>query len=219
MPRKTLIRSNEFPYHVTIRANNREHFPIELPRLWKILEFEALVLNVVFGVEFQSMVLMPNHIHIILTVPVDDLGYAMSTFFSSITKFSNAVTGRSGRIFGAPYHWSIITSTRYYGHVLKYVYRNPVKAELCKNVEDYPFSTLRGIFGAEPLGVPLCLTRVGMELNIPDPNLHWEWLDWLNRPFTKEAETLIRRCLKKKKIDSLLNRDTRKPEPLLDQLL
>lgn len=37
----------------------------------------------------------------------------------------------------------------------KYIYRNPIEAGLCINVEDYEFSTLRGLLGLNKLAVPV----------------------------------------------------------------
>lgn len=218
MPRKRLQRTDSLPYHVTARANNREEFPLLLPRLWDLFGQECLNLSLVYGVEFHAVVLMPNHFHILLTVPQHDLGKAMNVFVSSVTRTVNLLSGRSGRIFGAPYHWSLVNNSRYFGHALKYVYRNPVQANICNRVEDYPFSTLYGLLGLAHLPFPIHLTRVGMELALPSVEAVHQ-LDWLNRAFPKEAEELIRKGLRKRVFDALIDRRTRAPFEPLNYLL
>ena len=164
MPRKKLLRSDIFPYHVTARTNNQERFPLPLEVVWSIVTNELLLISVLYKIEIQALVLMPNHLHLILTVPEQDLGKIMNLFMSDVTREMNRRTGRTGHAFGGPYFWSIITSTRYYGHALKYVYRNPVRGKLCDQVEEYEFSTVQGLLGLKHLSFPLHYTRAGLEL-------------------------------------------------------
>lgn len=218
MPRKSLIRTDHLPYHVTARANNREEFFVSRDEAWKIISHECLFLTLIYGVEFQSVVLMPNHFHIILTVPEHDLGIVMNQFIRSISRSMNLISGRSGHVFGASYHWSLINNSRYFGHALKYVYRNPVRARICEKVEEYPYSSLHGLLGKARLPFPIHLTRAGMELSLPE----WEsrlQLDWLNMPFPTEAEEVIQKGLRRKVFHQIMDRSTRRPYEFLEHLL
>jgi REP element-mobilizing transposase RayT len=218
MPRKRLERSDFLPYHITARANNRERFPGALGRTWKVLTDEAWCTSVLYGAEFQALVLMPNHLHAILTVPRDDLGKVMNCLISSVTRIVNTQTGRCGHVFGGPYHWSLIDGTRYFGHALKYVYRNPVKAGLCVRVEEWPYSTVSGLMGNGHLPIPIHFTRPGMELGLPlEPASLM--LDWLNQPFPSKAERAIQKGLRRKRFERILDRRHRRPIPELEQLL
>lgn len=218
MPRKLLQRSELLPYHVTARANNRETFPLPLDQLWEIIGFECLVLTIAYEVKIHALVLMPNHIHMLLTVPRHDLGLAMNVFLSSVTRSSNMLSGRSGHLFGGPYYGSLISGTHYFGHALKYVYRNPVKAKLCELVEEFPYSTLHGLLGHSHLPFPIHFTRVGMEINLPSGEPHQQ-LEWLNQPFPNEAERLIKKGLRKRIFETMLDRKSRKPIELLNELI
>jgi putative transposase len=218
MPRKPLIRSDCIPYHVTARVNNREAFHLPLPQMWKIIGNECLNLHLVYDVEFHAVVMMPNHFHMLMTVPKHDLGEVMMIFMNYITRSSNLISGRSGRLFGARYYWSLINSSRYFGHAYKYVYRNPVRAGLCERVEEYPFGTLQGTLGLAYLPIPLHYTRTAMELAFPTIEAD-EQLPWLNRPFPNEAEEMIRKGLRKRVFETIMDRDTRRPVEVLDQLL
>jgi hypothetical protein len=161
---------------------------------------------------------MPNHIHMLMTVPKHDLGQVMNVFISSVTRLSNLNSGRSGHLFGGPYHQSLIKNSRYFGHAFKYVYRNPVKAQICERVEQYPYSTLQGSLGSVHLPFPLFFTKVGMELALPSSESH-EQLEWLNKPFPKEAEALIQKGLRRRVFDIVMDRKTRQPSQILTQLL
>jgi putative transposase len=218
MPRKHLLKSPVLPYHVTARANNRENFPLDKAQLWKIIGNECLLLHLLYGVEFQSFVLMANHFHTIVTVPEYDLGIVMNHFMKSISRTVNLFSGRSGHVFGGPYHWSLINSTRYFSHAMKYVYRNPVRAKICENVEDYPYSTVQGLLGLAPLPFPLNYTRVGMEISFPSDEGPQQ-LEWLNTPFPKEAEALIRKGLHHRIFQDIIDPATRRPSELFMGLI
>ena len=218
MPRKSLQRTPVFPYHVTARTNTRESFPVPIDCLWEIIAEEGQYQNMVYGLEIQAFVLMPNHFHMILTVPEFDLGIVMNHFMKSVSSRTNLKSGRSGHLFGGPYHWSLIQNARYFGHALKYVYRNPVRAALCPKVEDYPYSTLHGLVGRAHLPFPIFFSRTGMEAALPSPETSQQ-LNWLNRPFPTEAEALIKKGLRQKLFDQILDRKSRTTPDRLNALI
>lgn len=200
MARKALIRSDVYPYHITARTNNKEAFPIPLSELWELLSFNLFEAQVKREFEIQALVLMPNHFHLIATTPVSDIGKIMQTGLLNLTKEVNASAGRSGRLFGGRYHWTLVDSAEYYGTVLKYVYRNPVRAGLCNQVEDYQFSTYSGLIGNSSLTIPLHFPRAGMETFLPGSE-PLSWLKWLNRPFALESYELIRLALRRTRFE------------------
>lgn len=196
MPRKNLIRSNAHPYHVTGRANNRESFHLELQKVWDILSYSCFEATVVHGARIHSLVVMPNHFHMLISTPKSDLGVIMEQFMRSITKTMNTISGRSGRVFGGPYHWTLINSTLYFVHAYKYVYRNPVCAGLCHEVESYLYSTFSGLIGNTRLHFPLHFPfDLGGYLGIPDNPI--DQIAWLNKPFLVEQETAIQKAFRK----------------------
>jgi putative transposase len=218
MSRKKLIRSSLLPYHVTARSNNRERFPLELPKMWTILGSECLSASLKFGAQFQSVVLMPNHFHMLVSTPESDLGSIMNEFMSNLTKITNQMAGRSGHLFGGPYHRSIIENSRYYGHAFKYVYRNPVKAQICERVEDYPYSTLYGLTGFARLDFPVSPGRPEITISIPGSE-PYEFLPWLNTVFPGNTESLIQAGLKKKTFGKIICRESRQEYEELRHLI
>jgi putative transposase len=190
MPRKKLIRSDVLPYHVTARGNNREFFPGDHAYVWKLFNRQLSEASEKFGAKIHAFVLMPNHFHLLLSTPSQDLGVIMQSLMRSVTKTLNVKTGRSGRIFGARYNGSIITTSNYFDIALKYVYRNPVKAKLVSDCESYEYSTLRNIFGN--LKLPYELRPPFEEQLLIPNNQPYEFLDWLNQPFRTENERDLR---------------------------
>ncbi len=216
MPRKPLERSNFFPYHITVRANNKEAFAAPLPDVWKFIENECFAITHLHGVQIQSVVLMPNHLHMIATTPDQNLGEAMRDFLTRTSKQINKRSQRSGHTFGGPYYWSMIHDLQYFAHAFKYVYRNPVRSKICSRVEDYPFSTLSGLLGQNQLAIPIHFPKLGDKHAFPlsEP---FELLEWLNTPFSTESESLIRTGLTRKVFGALRDRRTRESILIRDE--
>jgi putative transposase len=196
MPRKLLIRNNRLPYHVTARVNNREKFKLPLYQVWKVFTDLLFATCVIHRIQVHAFVLMPNHFHLLLTVSQHDLGLVMREFMRSVTKTLNAKSGRTGRVFGAKYHWTLVDSPLYFAQVYKYIYRNPVKAQICKKAETYRFSTLAGTLGFQPLRVPLYYPFMETKYRCL-PNDFEAHVEWLNTPFQKEQDEAITAALKK----------------------
>jgi putative transposase len=197
MPRKNLIRSAQFPYHVTNRVNNREWFKLPLEQVWDIFARECFALTVISGARIHAFVLMSNHYHLLLSTPERDLGACMMEFGRSVTQSFNLVSGRSGHLFNGRYRWSLIGNPIYYAHALKYVYRNPVKAGIVSGVEEYAYSTLHGALGLSKLPFPIWEPGEGAGDELLPASLY-DSLSWLNRPFRTEHQDAIRKALNRK---------------------
>jgi len=142
MARKRLIRTSEFPYHVTIRSNNKDWFDIPMDVLWSISQQALARAAFKYPVKIEAFVLMNNHYHLLLYTPNSDLDVFMHILNSSLSKGIRSRTGRINRVFGDRYKWSLIQTDRYYRNVVRYIFQNPVRAGLTKKCEDYKFSTL-----------------------------------------------------------------------------
>jgi putative transposase len=195
MTRKYLIRSNEHPYHVTARGNNREPYPCGQKVAWEIFCTHLKAICELFDVKIHAFVMMPNHFHLLITTSKEDLGEVMQWFMRSVTRTINDQTGRSGRIFGGRYHWSIVRTQVYYDCALKYIYRNPVKAGMIKNVEDFAFSTIKHALEIESLDYPLS-PPIWADSIIPKGQ-KTEFLLWLNQSFKESKEAAIKAGLRK----------------------
>ncbi|MBC7398155.1 MAG: transposase [Bdellovibrionales bacterium] len=193
MARKLLFRSSVFPYHVTARGNNREDFPVSLQVMWEIFGKYFAEIEKEYHAKIHAFVLMPNHFHLLISTPKEDLGVVMQKLMREVTKKANAKSGRTGRIFGARYHWSVIMNENYYDCALKYVYRNPVKADLVDRAEEYLYSTLANVLGKSELHFTLRPHNGEHEI-IPYGQEH-EFLSWLNQAFQTEQDHEIKKGL------------------------
>jgi REP element-mobilizing transposase RayT len=148
--------SPEYPVHVSARTNNRDWFSLPLEEVWAIMEDYLFFLHRAFGIQIHSFVLMSNHFHLIVTCPDANLSQAMCYFLRETSKQIARQSNRTNHLYGNRYFRSQIRSHHYYLHAYKYIYRNPIRAGLCKRVEEYPFSTLAGLLGLRKIVVPVC---------------------------------------------------------------
>jgi len=88
MPRKNLIRTNLYPYHVTIRSNNKEWFDLPREIVWKICLRAMVLANQKHPVRIQAFVLMANHYHLLIWTPQCNLDRFMSVFNVARKKIS-----------------------------------------------------------------------------------------------------------------------------------
>ena len=204
MPRKTLIRTSAGAYHVTSRVNHRLNFPIPLSECWEI--FMELLRKVTdkLSAEIHAFVLMSNHYHMLLTAPLLNIDVIMKYLNREATRTISAKTGLINHIFGARYRWSLTYGSADTSHVLKYIYRNPVKAGLVKRVEEYSYSTVLSIRSKEAFSFLCPPTRLLPKFCSEDPE---KILRWLNEPLKKEQEALLRKAIRRKEFK--FNNDSR----------
>ena len=181
MPRRCLIRTANYPYHITIRTNNREWFDLPMNEVWNICIKAIKFANMKHNCEVQAFVLMSNHYHLMIWTPFENIDLFMFDMNSYISKKIRRRTGRINRIFGDRYKWCLINSMEYYRSVLKYIYQNPLIAELSNKCENYHYSTLHYHINSINLGIKL-----------RNPYLHEvnDFLNWINDLNKKEYYTI-----------------------------
>lgn len=215
MPRPHLIRTDEFPYHVTARTNNKEWFYVTIRECWDIFSEHLKKISSKYEAKIISFVLMSNHFHMLLRTPNLNLDDIMRDLLRDVSKEVGLRSNRINHLFGGKYHRCLINSDIYFAHAYKYLLRNPVEAKIVQKVEDYEFSTLRKFVKNGSLS----FTCVDLE-EFPNeyiPVETCERIDWLNEPYLKGHKNLVRNALRKntfqfskgndhkKEVDSLLN--------------
>jgi hypothetical protein len=93
----------------------------------------------------------------------------------NVTKELQKRTGRINKIFGGRYKGCLIQDHKYLMNALKYVYRNPLRANLVASAEKYPFSTL----GLQKTGLKVSLQIEEIIENISS----MEFSKWVNSDF------------------------------------
>jgi REP element-mobilizing transposase RayT len=187
------IIQTDFPIHISARANNRQQFNIPLDELWQVFSDYLFLIHHGYGIQIISFVMMPNHIHMIAVDPSGKLPQAMELFMRETSREIGRRSGTINRQWGAPYHSSVIDSNLYYMHAYKYVYLNPVEANLCDRAEVYRFSTLNGLLGRNQLTIPVEEDTLLFSGPIE------QTIEWINNRYDDEEKNLVRKGLKRRK--------------------
>jgi hypothetical protein len=105
-----------------------------------------------------------------------------------VARQANKKTKRINHFFGGRYKWCLIQNENYFWNATKYIFQNPMKAFICKRVEEYPFSSfntdvnfwhMSDFFGDRD-------KKIILDLN------------WLNQSFTKEVNDAIGKGLRRR---------------------
>ena len=90
----------------------------------------------------SSWVVMPNHVHSLLTRFENyTLSDIMQSFKSITSHRANKIMRQSGQFWMLEYFDRYIRNAKHYKKTVEYIENNPVKAGLCAKPEDYPFSS------------------------------------------------------------------------------
>ncbi|RYZ65833.1 MAG: transposase, partial [Proteobacteria bacterium] len=190
-----------------------EWFDLPLSTVWSIFEDYLFLLHVGYNITIHSFVLMPNHIHLMISCPDANVSQALLYFLRESSKEITRLSGRINQTFGARNHKSLITTDHYFLNAYKYVYRNPIRAGLAKHVEDYEFSTMHGLLGGKKLIVPVAEDALLFSQKFDDRTF-----EWLNRAPNLDQEHEVRIALRKAEFCFAKSKD-RKPSALETGLL
>jgi putative transposase len=200
MARKLLIRTNQYPYHVTSRSNNRAWFDLPMADTWEIALSCLCYANQKFPIHLHAFVLMSNHYHMLLTTPDANIDHFMQAFNKRFSEHLREKTSYINRMFGGPYKWSIINNRSYLYNVHRYIYQNPLSSGLVDKCEQYPYSTL--IFELNRADFPLKLVS-NLDHEITDI------LPWFNKHIDNRDADGIRRGFKHAIFQLKKHRDTK----------
>jgi REP element-mobilizing transposase RayT len=128
--------------HITQRASGAERLFHEeddclemLARLKRVSQTHEL--------EFMAFVLMPNHVHLLLSQKKENLHKAMRELFLGYSRRYNKKYERKGHLFGGRYRQAVCFDEAYFLAVSLYIHLNPVRAGLVVQPTDYRWSSCR----------------------------------------------------------------------------
>lgn len=140
MGRKPRIEFNGALYHVIQRGNNKEYiFKNHKNKqyfLGKLKEYKDIMNYEVYG-----YVIMDNHYHIVIRSRDVNISMIMQRVNNDFSKYYNISNKRNGHVFQDRYKGILVKDDKYLLSLLRYVHQNPVKANMCKRVSDYYWSS------------------------------------------------------------------------------
>lgn len=118
-----------------------------------------------YQVRVYACCLMGTHYHALLDTPRGNLSDFVRSVNGEYSKAFNRRHARVGHTFEQRFNSVLVQREKYLRRVARYIALNPVKACLCADATDWPWSTHRATAGLEPA----------------PPWLHLEWLRWAFR--------------------------------------
>jgi putative transposase len=204
MPTRKLIRTAEYPYHVRVRANNREWFAGGIHEVWILFTSLLEKTRKRYKLQIHDVTLMSNHIHLNVSTPDLNLDLAMGFLLSKASRGLSTLNRKINHQFGSRYKWTVVGNPYHYANVHKYVGRNPAKAKIVQQVESYPFST----FSRDFISHEGSLLTIPSPLAIEVPDDPFTYSEWINTPFKKEHDEVIGKALRRRefKLPKIENR-------------
>ncbi len=139
MPRAARKRSESGIYHIVMRGINRQVIFIEREDFLRFIETIQKYKNIC---EYQlfSYCLMDNHVHLLIKEGKEPLETVMRRLCGSFVFWYNRKYDRIGYLFQDRFKSEPIEDDAYFLTALRYVFQNPVKAQIVKNVIDYSWT-------------------------------------------------------------------------------
>jgi putative DNA methylase len=99
----------------------------------------------------HGWVVMPNHVHVLITLAPDvKLSSVLFSWKSFSASKANEILHRKGRFWQREYYDRAIRSEDHFRAAMTYLEHNPVAAGLCERPEDWPHGSAR--LAREPIG-------------------------------------------------------------------
>ncbi len=164
MPRRPRIQFPGAVYHVMARGNRKTMIvDDDDDRRAFMNTFSQAAGN--HEVRVYSCCLMGTHYHALVDTPRGNLSEFMRTTNGEYSKAFNRRHARVGHTFEQRFESVLVQREKYLRRVARYIALNPVKACLCRDPSDWPWSTHRATAGLED--APAWL--------------HLDWLRWAFR--------------------------------------
>ena len=100
--------------------------------------------------QLHAWVVMPNHVHILLT-PWIEPSVVLRQVKGASARSANKVLGLTGQPFWQDESYDrLVRNPAEFDRIENYILQNPVKAGLVQSAEEYPWSSVAGLSGLKP---------------------------------------------------------------------
>lgn len=141
MPKRTNL-SKDGIYHIIQKAaGNEDLFYGEHDKLHFIHLLKEMCKK--YGVKVIAFVLMSNHIHILIKTNDFELSHPLKFLFQSYAQYYNAIYRKQGCVYKGRFYSECVRDHLYLLISSLYIHLNPIKANICNNVYDYRWSSIR----------------------------------------------------------------------------
>jgi putative transposase len=132
MPRGPREKSGSGIYHVIVRGINRQDIFHDEEDYTHYLEAMSRAKSI-GKFEIYGYCLMSNHVHLLLHEKEETISSVMKRIGVSYAWWYNKKYDRAGHVFQDRYKSETVENDEYLLNVLRYIYKNPVKAQMVLN--------------------------------------------------------------------------------------
>ena len=144
MPRLARKLLNGEFFHITVKGINGEYIFQDDKNKNEYLKLLKEKINI----DILAYCIMDNHAHILIkTENVDEMSKYMKKVNTSYALYYNKKNMREGYVFKNRFFSQQIEDRKHLFSCIVYIHKNPVKANIVRNMEKYKFSSFNDYFG------------------------------------------------------------------------
>lgn len=140
MPRTAREKSKTDTYHIMLRGINQQQIFEDEEDYQKFIEIVKLY-QATSEYKVFAYCLMGNHIHLLMEFKKEPIEQVFKRIGSKYVYWYNVKYQRKGHLFQDRFKSEPVDDDPYFLTVIRYIHQNPVKAGLCKKVEEYKYSS------------------------------------------------------------------------------
>jgi putative transposase len=135
-------------YHITSRGNERRFiYRDDRDRLAQLATLAQVVSR--FHWLCLAYCQMGNHYHLLIRTPIPNLSRGMRQLNGVYAQRFNTRHGRVGHLYQGRFTAILIQQDAHALKAIRYSFRNPVEARICKRADDWRWSSYRATLGLE----------------------------------------------------------------------
>lgn len=140
MPRKNRVILEGAIYHIYQRGNNKEYI-FENPKHKAFFIKQIKEYNKLYDFQLLAYVIMNNHYHLLIKANKTSISEIMFSINNVLGKYLNRELKRTGHIFEDRFKSKLVDDEAYLIWLLRYIHRNPIRANLSKTPDEYRWSS------------------------------------------------------------------------------
>ena len=137
MPRAAREKSKSGVYHIMLRGINRQNIFEDDEDREKFIQTVNICISK--DIKIYAYCLMNNHVHIM--IKDDHLDITMRKLCANYVYWYNKKYQRCGHLYQDRFKSEVVENDSYFITVLRYIHQNPIKAGLCKAIEEYRWTS------------------------------------------------------------------------------
>tara|TARA_Y100000768_G_scaffold388811_2_gene387420 strand:- start:2736 stop:3188 length:453 start_codon:yes stop_codon:yes gene_type:complete len=127
---------------------------------------------------------MSNHYHLLISTPNEDIDKFMMLFNKKLSELIKKHSGVINHKFSNRYKWTIVDNNNYLLNVYRYIFQNPIRANIVDDMLHYPYSSLH-------------FSRFECKKLNCKPHFNWQKeRHWLIKQYGDDFDNIIRKGLK-----------------------